>query len=310
MKFILGIAAVSITAMMAAASARSAPDKSGAEANAEPKSSTASGLQSAKPISIERLSLPGPVEGVVVKINLADPRVRVEVALVDDRDPDGDGPAVGRLDTTTSAARKFDFAVTMNASFFVAPIARKFAGKDYRYFVGNGAHPVGWHYSNGKLITKPSSAKLRATMIVHESGKISLRGDLAALPADTKYAVSGNAMLLVDGALPKGVARGRAPTSCVAISADGKTLWMIAIDGRQDKHSRGVTFEEMVKILIDLGATHAINLDGGGSTTLVLKDPATGVHVIANQPSDGSSLGIAQRVERPVVDVIGVSVRD
>ena len=145
-------------------------------------------------------------------------------------------------------------------------------------------------------------------MIVHESGKVSLRPDLAELPADTKYAVSGNAMLLVDGVMPKNLERGRAPTSCVAISADGKTLWLIAIDGRQEKHSRGVSFDELVPLLLNLGAHNAINFDGGGSTTLVLKDPATGVQVIANQPSDNGSLGITQRVERPVVDVIGIRV--
>lgn len=42
---------------------------------------------------------------MLVKIELSDPRVRVAVALADDRDPDGDGPCVGQLATTSQVAR-------------------------------------------------------------------------------------------------------------------------------------------------------------------------------------------------------------
>lgn len=262
-----------------------------------------------RPYTVTRIAREGPVTGVLVKVDLTDPRVALRVALVDDRDPDADGPAVGRLDTTTSAARKFDFDITLNASFFAAPVARDFNGRPYRYFVGNGAYPVGWHVSEGKVVTKPTNEKVRATMVIDKQGKVSLHEKLMELPTDTVSAISGNAMILKDGAMPRGLQRGRAPTSCVALSEDGKTLFLIAIDGRQEGVSRGVSFDELVVLLKDLGAHNAINFDGGGSTTMVLKDPATGVHVIANRPSDPSVLEIPLGVERPVVDVIGVSIR-
>ena len=76
------------------------------------------------PFKVERFALPGPVAGVLARVDLADPRVRVKVALADDRDPDGAGPCVGQLDTTSNAARKNDFAITINASFFLAPNTR------------------------------------------------------------------------------------------------------------------------------------------------------------------------------------------
>ncbi|HEY5800673.1 MAG TPA: hypothetical protein VIT92_10660, partial [Burkholderiaceae bacterium] len=81
------------------------------------------------PFTVERLALPGPVAGVVVKVDLQDPRVKLQVALADDRDPDGAGPAVGLLDTPTAIARRNDFAVTINASFFAVIAAREVAGK-------------------------------------------------------------------------------------------------------------------------------------------------------------------------------------
>ena len=83
----------------------------------------------------------------------------------------------------------------------------------------------------------------------------------------------------------------------------------LVIDGRQQSHSRGVTLGELAKIFIDVGAYNAINLDGGGSTSLVIKDPGTGAFAIANLPSDLSMLKLPVRGERPVVDVLGIRVR-
>jgi hypothetical protein len=262
----------------------------------------------ALPYKVERINEPGPMLGVLVKIDLADARVKVKVALADDRDPDGDGPCVGQLDTTQAAARRHDFDVTMNASFFAVPKARELNGKAIRYFTGNCGYPVGWHFSGGKLHGKPAKDNLRATLIVHASNKVSIRENVKALPDDTRFAVSGNAMILYDGKITRELERGLAPTSAAGISADGKTLYLAVIDGRQPGHSRGASLDEMAALMLKWGAHHAINFDGGGSTTMVLKDPATGVFTTVNRPSDTSSLAIPQLVERPVIDVIGVAI--
>lgn len=261
------------------------------------------------PYKFERIAQAGPVAGVVVIVDLTDPRVHVKVALADDRDPDGDGPAVGRLDAPSNVARKQDFDLTLNASFFGAPIPKTFNGKQLRYFVGNGAHPVGWHFSNGKLVSKPGSDRMRATMIIHEGGRISIKDDVKALPADTKFAVSGNAQVVTDGKVtPPPIDIARNPRSAVGVSADGKTLILMAIDGHQAGHSRGVTLGELGTIMQTYGASNAINLDGGGSTSMVLKDTATGVFTTVNRPSDAAAHNLPFTIERPVVDVIGVSV--
>ena len=261
------------------------------------------------PYSVERFRLPGPVAGVLVKVDLSNPRVSVLVALSDDRDPDGDGPCVGQLETTSQAARKHDFDVTINASFFAAPTAREFSGQKVHYFVGNCAWPEGWHYSSGKVFGQPKTARFRTTMIVRHDKTVSLVDAVQALPADTKFAVSGNAMMLKDGkATPPTVDTLRHPRSAVGLSADARTLYLIAVDGRQEPHSRGVTLAELANIFIQFGAHNAINLDGGGSTSLVIKDPGTGVFAIANQPSDASTLKLPLRFERPVADVVGIKV--
>ena len=261
------------------------------------------------PYTVERVNLPGPVAGVLVKVNLTDPRVSVAVALSDDRDPDGVGPCVGQLETTSQVARKHNFDITINASFFEAPGAREIDGKKVNYFVGNCGWPEGWHFSNGKLFGQPKTARMRSTMVVHRDGKISLLDALQELPTDTKFAVSGNALMLKDGKpTPPAKDEARHPRSAVGLSADAHTLYIFAIDGRQEGYSRGVTLGELATIFIQYGAHNAINLDGGGSTSLVIKDPGTGAFSIANQPSDLSTLKLPVRGERPVVDVLGIRI--
>ncbi len=72
---------------------------------------------------------------------------------------------------------------------------------------------------------------------------------------------------------------GEAPRSAIAKLANGKILFLV-IDGRSAL-SRGVNLNELADILLSLGATDAINLDGGGSSAMVING------VVANKPSDG-----------------------
>lgn len=95
------------------------------------------------PFTGERFTLPGPVFGVVVKIDLTDPRIHVEMALADNRRANADesSSVVGQLDTPSSVAKKFEFDIIMNASYFAVPVASEFNRKKIQYFVGNGAYP-------------------------------------------------------------------------------------------------------------------------------------------------------------------------
>lgn len=67
------------------------------------------------------------------------------------------------------------------------------------------------------------------------------------------------------------------PRTALGYNAD--TLFLIVADGRQPKYSTGLTLYELAGILIELGATEAINLDGGSSSTFVVND------AVINKPS-------------------------
>ncbi|MFC5064039.1 phosphodiester glycosidase family protein [Actinomycetospora atypica] len=88
----------------------------------------------------------------------------------------------------------------------------------------------------------------------------------------------------------------RAPRTAVGLSADGRTLFLVAVDGRQEA-SVGATLAELGQLVVELGIPQAVALDGGGSTQMVRR-PAGGRLVVVNAPS--------QTPLRPVADGLAV----
>ena len=98
--------------------------------------------------------------------------------------------------------------------------------------------------------------------------------------------IGGNPVLIKDGELAWDNLRGRHPIfnahprTGVGIRADGKIL-LVTVDGRRPRYSRGMTLLGFARLMRSLGARWALNLDGGGSTTMVVKGK------VMNRPSDG-----------------------
>ncbi len=87
----------------------------------------------------------------------------------------------------------------------------------------------------------------------------------------------------------------------MGLNQDRRTLLLFIVDGRQPNYSEGVTLLELAQIAIEYGADEALNLDGGGSSTLVIEDTA-GQPQVLNSPIHASIPG----VERPVGNHLGV----
>lgn len=93
--------------------------------------------------------------------------------------------------------------------------------------------------------------------------------------------------------------RTKHPRSAVALTKDGKILF-ITVDGRFPKHAGGVSIPELAHLIRILGGKDAINLDGGGSTTLWLSGaPDNG---IVNYPCDNKRFD--HRGERTVPNIL------
>ncbi len=125
---------------------------------------------------------------------------------------------------------------------------------------------------------------------------IGTRVDVAYRPrpdgdAQLKAAIGGNVVLVRDG-VPQTIADPAPhPRTAVGFSADGRTMHLLTVDGRQ-ADSRGVTLTELAKMMADLGAHHALNLDGGGSSTLLAREPGSPALLVENQPSDGGERSV------------------
>ncbi|GAB2936701.1 phosphodiester glycosidase family protein [Micromonospora polyrhachis] len=110
-------------------------------------------------------------------------------------------------------------------------------------------------------------------------------------------AVGGGNVVLRDG-VPENIADVTlAPRTSVGFSADGRKMFLLTVDGRQ-VDSRGVTQTELGRMMAELGAHNALNLDGGGSSTLLAREPGVATVQVENSPSDGS--------ERPVPNGLAI----
>jgi len=81
------------------------------------------------------------------------------------------------------------------------------------------------------------------------------------------------------------------PRTAVGLSADRRMLYLVVADGRREGVP-GLTLPELARLMDDLGACTAVNLDGGGSSAMWVRDR------IVNQPSD--------LIERPVANHLAV----
>ncbi|WP_110946201.1 phosphodiester glycosidase family protein [Streptomyces avicenniae] len=139
-------------------------------------------------------------------------------------------------------------------------------------------------------------------LLGREAGAAALAGLTPGDTVDTEYAprtgdggplprtaVSGRGVLVSEGepldweGLPNNAT---APRTAVGFLRNGQEMYLLTVDGRQ-AHSGGTTLTELAVLMADLGAWSALNLDGGGSTTLLARAPGDPAPRLVGSPSDG-----------------------
>ncbi|KXG74319.1 hypothetical protein AN618_23420 [Fervidicola ferrireducens] len=121
--------------------------------------------------------------------------------------------------------------------------------------------------------------------------------------SNLKMALGGGAILVDNGKIPVGFSHniaGQHPRTAVGFTKDGKKLILVVVDGRQAQ-SRGMTQEELARLMLSLGAYNALNLDGGGSSTMVVREPGEKSPRVINN--------VSEKTERPIVNGIGIFSR-
>lgn len=119
-------------------------------------------------------------------------------------------------------------------------------------------------------------------------------------------AISGTNWLIHYGILnPDLNDRTLAPRTAVGLDSGGTKLIIVVVDGRQPFYSNGATIQETAELMQLYGGENAILMDGGGSSTLVIRDPKTGKAKVMNSPID---LGVPGR-ERYIANHLGGWIR-
>ena len=122
-----------------------------------------------------------------------------------------------------------------------------------------------------------------------------------AVGDDGTWKTAENAVSSVGGRLvTNGVANsdfeaGAAPRTAVGIKADGNIIFY-TLDGRQSGYSYGAQLKTLAKRMVELGCVDALNLDGGGSTTISAWFPGKDNTMVVNSPSDGYLRSVANYI--------------
>ncbi|NMG06345.1 phosphodiester glycosidase family protein [Brasilonema sp. UFV-L1] len=210
------------------------------------------------------ISTPRPAMIHIVTIDLKTPGVKALVTPGFPKPSDRETSAR----KTSDFLKEFKLQLAINASYF-----HHFHEKspwEYYPHSGDPSYPIGEAISNGYRYSSPEanfpvlcfSAQNRVQ--IHKSEKC---------PEGTVQGVAGSQLLVYDGkAIDNNFKDDKPyPRVAAAINQGGTNLWLIAVDGKQPLYSEGITIAELTKIITDLGAHTALNLDGGGSTTLVME---------------------------------------
>lgn len=118
-----------------------------------------------------------------------------------------------------------------------------------------------------------------------------------------KMMIGGHALLVENGAIKRytkdvnSIGGVRARTA-VGISQDGKTVYIVSAEGRTNR-SPGLSLNELSQFMLDLGAYKAMNLDGGGSTAMAVRNLGDLKRTRVTNPERNAG-------ERKVVNGLGV----
>jgi hypothetical protein len=200
-----------------------------------------------------------------------------------------------RARTTSQFLEEFDVEIAINGDAFLPWWSHSPA--DYYPHAGDPVHPRGDTVSRGKAYW--SADENLPTLYISSRNTLSFDS-----PAKPFNALSGESLLVMGGEpLPDLNDSALHPRTAIGYSKNGRYLYLVVVDGRQPFYSEGITLKELADLMISLGAQYAMNLDGGGSSTMVVEG-RDGQPRVLNSPIDNYIPGR----ERPVANHLGIFV--
>ena len=230
----------------------------------------------------------------VLRIDLQAAGFEMAAAVGDD--PDGDGPAEAQLTSPRVMATRAGFAAAVNTNPWVM-VPATLHGHRTPYVAGGGCDVSGWAVCDGRQRSERQAGHWAFWLDDQQ------RAQLDAQPKNdsARQAVAGFGGLIRRGEILPAPSDVLHPRTALGLDPDGRRLTLAVVDGRQQGYSEGMSERELAEFMAEQGCCDAINLDGGGSSVMLLED-ATGDLQIKNRPSDSQG-------PRPVPVMLGVRRR-
>lgn len=152
---------------------------------------------------------------------------------------------------------------------------------------------------NGYVISIQGGAQSAQFSNVKPGQEINLTINVNDKWKDSNFMLASGPILVKNGEVDMTIdqnssrARERAPRTAVATDSTGKKVFFVTVDGRQSGYSSGMNLKEFAAYLVSIGAYNALNLDGGGSTTMAVRNYGYIYPTLANSPSDGRERGVS-----------------
>jgi hypothetical protein len=213
---------------------------------------------------------PRPMVIHVVTVDLRSPGLTF---LVTPGDPDESLPLEAR--TTSQFLREFDLQLAVNGDGFSPWYSNSIL--DYYPHPGDRIEPIGFAASAGTAYSGYTDNE--PVLYIARTNRARFN-----TPIGRVYnAISGNTMLVERGQALPGMDDTPQPRTALALDKAGRRLIIVVVDGRQPRYSQGATLPELAEIILEHGGYFGMNLDGGGSSTLV-RESRSGNPVLLNSP--------------------------
>jgi len=144
---------------------------------------------------------------------------------------------------------------------------------------------------NGCVISAHGKKGLKLFQKIDINDTLDIVTQFSPVSEPVKMAIGGIPRIIRDGKISieveqEGISQSfsttRHPRTALGYSRNGQILFLVTVDGRQAEYSIGMSLSELSHFMLKLGCYQALNLDGGGSTTMVIADK------VVNSPSDAT----------------------
>jgi hypothetical protein len=234
-------------------------------------------------------SSPRPMVIHVIKIDLKAEGIRT---LVTPGDPKAELPL--NAQTTSKFLEGFNLQVAINGDGFEPWHSNSVW--DYYPHAGDPVDVIGFAVSRDQVYS--AEEKGHPVLYLTADNKARFNNPFS----NTLNAISGSVMLVRNGKAQNNFdANDPQPRSAVGINQSGRFMILVVVDGRQPGYSLGATLDELAEIIIFHEGYNAMNLDGGGSSTLVAEG-FLGQARMLNSPIDNQIPGR----ERAVGNHLGI----